>query len=579
MQNIKSLNPAEVAAAEAIKKVFSCIEEKKSFVLEAGAGAGKTHSLVQALNHLLENVGQKLLRNKQRIACITYTNVASKEIASRTNSHPAIYSATIHAFCWDLVKDFQPELQKLLPSFGKWQNRIVEAGIERIGHRKILYDLGYPKIEDHRIWVGHNDVLLFIVELMKLPKFRAILSTRFPIIFIDEYQDTENSFAEALKTYFFETKTGPIIGFFGDHWQKIYGTGCGKIEHSNIETISKKANFRSAKEIVECLNKIRKELPQEISDSTIDGNVSVYHTNDWIGTRRSGAHWKGDLPEEDAHKCLTKLKSQLTINGWNFTDGKSKILMLTHNVLAGEQGYKNLLDVFDFKDSLIKKEDSYISFLVDTVEPICQAYEKKKYGEMFDILDKRTPIISSHAVKADWVKDMNDLLVLRQSATIGEVIDHLKQTKKPRLSAKVEQREKELEEHLSSGSPEVQNGFNQILTLKSISYKEIIEFGKFVEEKSPFATKHGVKGAEFENVLVVLGRGWNTYNFNDMLEWASKGAGSNQDSFERNRNLFYVACSRPRKRLSLLFTQKLSDDAIGKLGEWFGQGNIKSIVP
>lgn len=30
--------------------------------------------------------------------------------------------------------------------------------------------------------------------------------------------------------------------------------------------------------------------------------------------------------------------------------------------------------------------------------------------------------------------------------------------------------------------------------------------------------KHGVKDAEFENVLVVVGRGWNKYNFGKMLE-------------------------------------------------------------
>ena len=27
-------------------------------------------------------------------------------------------------------------------------------------------------------------------------------------------------------------------------------------------------------------------------------------------------------------------------------------------------------------------------------------------------------------------------------------------------------------------------------------------------------------GAEFENVLVVFGRGWNNYNWNDFLEWS-----------------------------------------------------------
>jgi DNA helicase-2/ATP-dependent DNA helicase PcrA len=38
-----------------------------------------------------------------------------------------------------------------------------------------------------------------------------------------------------------------------------------------------------------------------------------------------------------------------------------------------------------------------------------------------------------------------------------------------------------------------------------------------LNEPTPFATKHGVKGEEYENVIVVVGRGWNQYNFSDFL--------------------------------------------------------------
>src|SRR3546814_3714825 len=82
---------------------------------------------------------------------------------------------------------------------------------------------------------------------------------------------------------------------------------------------------------------------------------------------------------------------------------------------------------------------------------------------------------------------------------------------------------------------------------------------RFIEGHTPFATKHGVKGAEFENVLVVVGRGWNKYNFAQMLEWIDAGPPPDKlEFFENNRNLFYVACSRPKVRLALLFTQVLT---------------------
>ncbi len=101
----------------------------------------------------------------------------------------------------------------------------------------------------------------------------------------------------------------------------------------------------------------------------------------------------------------------------------------------------------------------------------------------------------------------------------------------------------------------------------------------FINGHTPFSTKHGVKGAEFENVLVVFGRGWNNYNFDQMLQWANTGIASGKEgTFARNRNLFYVVCSRPRTRLALLFTQELSDpEALQTLGEWFGDDNITSV--
>ena len=92
--------------------------------------------------------------------------------------------------------------------------------------------------------------------------------------------------------------------------------------------------------------------------------------------------------------------------------------------------------------------------------------------------------------------------------------------------------------------------------------------------------KHSVKGDEFENVLVVLGRGWNKYNFDQYLEWAGSGIvpADKQDAYERNRNIFYVSCSRSTTRLALLFTQKLSQASIQTLQSWFGAAAVQAFV-
>ena len=64
-----------------------------------------------------------------------------------------------------------------------------------------------------------------------------------------------------------------------------------------------------------------------------------------------------------------------------------------------------------------------------------------------------------------------------------------------------------------------------------------------------------------------------------MLELAEKSPVpvTDKEMFERNRNLFYVVCSRPKKRLALLFTQEISGTAMKTLETWFGAENIHAI--
>ncbi|MBG9454981.1 DNA helicase II [Lysinibacillus sphaericus] len=573
-----TLNPAELAAKEALKQVYSCISQKKSFVLEAGAGAGKTYSLIHALKHMLVKEGNALLRNNQRIACITYTNIARNEIESRTDHHPVIFSATIHSFCWSIIKDYQPRLREILPQIDKWGDRLKEIG--EINNHTITYDIGYSRIESQKISLSHNDVLALTICLMEDYKFRKIFSFRFPVIFIDEYQDTDKNFIESIKKHFLDKNDGPLFGFFGDHWQKIYGTGCGKIEHDSLKVIEKRANFRSCKTIVDSLNRIRPELMQEINDSD-EGSVLVFHSNAWKKERRTEPHWKGDLPMDIAHQSLVETKSELLKRGWDFSKKTTKILMLTHNILAQEQGYRNIADVFPNNDSYIKKEDDYIAFFVNILEPVCIAYENKKFGQMFSLLEGERPVIRSHKEKLEWVTHMDRLISIRNNKDIGEVIEHLKKTRYPSLPEYIERYETELDlvESFQELDDYMKKKFERIKKLKTIPYQEVIALSKFIEHQTPFATKHGVKGAEFENVLVVFGRGWSHYNFSQMLEYESTGIPPKKiDMFERNRNLFYVACSRPKKRLALLFTQELSDSAIETLTNWFGQDSLHPLL-
>ncbi|WP_176053324.1 UvrD-helicase domain-containing protein [Paraburkholderia caribensis] len=573
-------SPADAAGRIALERMYACLDEGRSFRLEAGAGAGKTYSLEKALRRLIETRSQELLRRHQQVACITYTNVAKDEIIARTQSHPAIRAETVHGFCWSLLKDFQVMLRELVPQIDDWPQRLAPVG--GIGTRRVHYELGFPSIREHEISIRHSDVLALMIQALELAKFRAVLTARFPVVLIDEYQDTDAALVEALKCWFLDRREGPMIGLFGDHWQKIYGEGCGLVVHDQLEVIDKHANFRSVSPIVEVLNRLRPELPQQVSDPDAHGEARVFHTNEWRGVRRTGqggGHWTGDTTPDAARAYFDHVKRLLAADGWDLTPRRTKILMLSHSVLAREQGYASIPPIYGrYNDRWLKKEDPHIKFLADQLEPACEAFAARRYGEMFECFGAGMPRIRKHQDKVAWTEAMRTLQELRTTGTIGDVIDFVAAQPHMRLPEKVEA----AEERLRDAGPNPVEGesrrVTQLRDLRKVSYTEVIALDRFIDGHTPFATKHGVKGAEFENVLVIFGRGWRDYNFAQMLEWIDAGPPADKAGFfESNRNLFYVACSRPKVRLALLFTQVLSENAMTKITQLFGGANVVAL--
>ena len=187
MPNV-SENPAIVAAQEAEAGVARCLSENSSFLLEAGAGAGKTYSLVEALKGLLGTQRSLLRKTNQQIACITYTNAATEVIKRRIDGDSLVSVSTIHAFCWSLIRPFQPVLRKEVESLPDWAELLEEAG--GMQNRAVEYDLGYRKVLDGAVSIHHDDVLALTSKLLPLAKFQSLVANRYPYIFVDEYQDT-----------------------------------------------------------------------------------------------------------------------------------------------------------------------------------------------------------------------------------------------------------------------------------------------------------------------------------------------------------------------------------------------------
>lgn len=94
-----------------IRKCFMS-DPQKSFFMFAGAGSGKTRSLINALEFLSAEKSEYLAEHGKKIAVITYTNAACDEISRRLQYKTIFHVSTIHSFLWDLIKNFQVDIRR-----------------------------------------------------------------------------------------------------------------------------------------------------------------------------------------------------------------------------------------------------------------------------------------------------------------------------------------------------------------------------------------------------------------------------------------------------------------------------------
>ena len=107
-------NPDDLVDAEADETIRRCLNlaAPQSFFLYAGAGSGKTRSLVQAVRDLCKSQGRQLTLTGQKIAIITYTNAACDEIVQRLEFDPRVDVSTIHAFAWSLIRGYDADIRE-----------------------------------------------------------------------------------------------------------------------------------------------------------------------------------------------------------------------------------------------------------------------------------------------------------------------------------------------------------------------------------------------------------------------------------------------------------------------------------
>ena len=555
---------AKAEADEVDEIIIDTIKQGLSFRVEAGAGSGKTYSLNKVIEWIQANKWSEFQKKKQNVVCITYTNAAVDVIAERLDKDSFILPSTIHSFAWNAIKQYQSALKKIISSNELLQPK--ECDMAEI--MEIQYTLGHRYQENGILYLYHDDVISLFNTLLDNAKFRKIFSDKYPLILIDEYQDSFQSIVERFIEYFISKGVGPQFGFFGDAWQTIYQSNkaCGLIEHENIKEIKKGSNFRSAPKIVEMLNFIRPDLPQRSAIDGFDGEITVITCDDYKGHRRTDRNFKDELPIEEFQIRLSKLKDQI---GNNITGpGENlKILMITHKVLASQQGYDKLLD--DISDGLKDKEDVFLLFFMNTVEPVYEALTENNMQLLFDTLKVKRYPINKKAEKQCW-KSLQERLTITR---FQKSIDVLKTVLDSNLIPIPQQIEDYYDLYYSA--PETAYSNTTIKDFLDLDYTQFLSAINFLYPESEFSTEHGVKGEEYDNVIFVISRGWNQYQFEKYIPMIKNGYPADKEaSFIRNRNLFYVCCSRPKKRLFIFISIQIDDVFRNYLENMVGKENI-----
>ena len=141
---------------KAIDQCKQCIDEKIGFVLQGGAGSGKTESLKELLIYMNQT------NPKAKVMCITHTNVAVNEILSRTgNAFPV---STIHSFLNGLIKDYKKNIYTVIGELFFIPEFVATEKTENVSdkdYKKNEYDRYkkmYEKYADKHYQLTHESV-------------------------------------------------------------------------------------------------------------------------------------------------------------------------------------------------------------------------------------------------------------------------------------------------------------------------------------------------------------------------------------------------------------------------------------
>lgn len=586
-------------------------EKRKSFFLFAGAGSGKTYSLVKLLENIQNVWGNKLMREHRQVAVITYTNAATDEIMRRIDYNPLFHVSTIHSFVWDSIKTYQKDikaryLQRLQANIDELQAKIdatknketktYKANQEKINHLierkeakekidKFIYNPNGDNLKANSL--NHSDVIEIGTQMLQENRLlQQIITQQYPFMLIDESQDTRSGLVDAFFTIQKNFPNDFTLGLIGDIKQRIYMDGKADIKNlipADWEKPEKVMNYRCSKRIIQLANKISSVLDgseQQARDDAPEGYVHLFLVN---------SH---NVLDKNAKELDVRAKMS-AITGDEQWNSDVKVLTLEHSMAAVRLDFKDFYELFarlpKYQMSFLQGDMAEMSFFANMVFPLMTMLKENDGIGVLNLLKKKSPLLEAvpdrdypemlgkirnvlDELRSSNLEEMkvSEIIEFVQRNMLFAIPDHLTLA----LNSKEEEVDKDDKESLA---------WVRALQLPLRQFKA---YDDYVHERTPYATHQGVKGLEFPRVLVLIdeeaAKG-NMFSYEKLFnvtplsqtDIKNKEMGK-ENSIDRTSRLFYVTCTRAKESLAILMytsnTERAKQTAIHN--GWFGKNEI-----
>lgn len=606
-------NNIDFQVDEALEK---CIlsTPRKSFFLFAGAGSGKTYSLVLLLKKIHNSIGKDLLLQGKNVAVITFTNAATDEIINRLDYSPIFHISTIHSFVWDVIKYYQADIKRLYCFYIEEDLKALEKKLEetekkttktylsnvekfeyqkeRLAKAQIIEKFVYNPNGSNPEYnaLKHAEVIKISAQMILENKMlQRIIAQRYPILLIDESQDTKK---ELIDTFFeIQRNFADIftLGLLGDQKQRIYADGKENIEDSipiGWEKPVKRMNYRCAKRIIQLANNIGKDIDihaeQRPREDANDGLIRLF-----VIQQREG------LNKDEIEQNVMRIMSEQTQDAkWTTIGTEVKVLTLEHMMAARRLGFSRffapLYKVSKYQMTFLQGSVSEIEFFTKEVLPIAESI--KEDGRVaLEILKKYSPLLSGQNTEKPYelyLKCREEAIkvanLVNENGTIRVVVDEIIKSQLLTVPDVVRQAymlspsdiEDTVEEELRAWVEVVDLPINMVRS-----------YDDYVNHRSQFDTHQGVKGLEFDRVMVIIDdseiKGFlfsydKLFGVKDLSNVDLKNKENGKEtSIERTQRLFYVTCTRAKNSLAVVMYTNNPERVKLKLSEKAGLKRMK----